>query len=59
MDLTGIFIIILLIISVPAIILSIIGLFLFKKKRKTAKILFIISVVYLIVSLGVCGGVIS
>jgi Na+/proline symporter len=39
----------------PAIIMSIIGLFVRKKSPKASKILFISSVVYVIVGLGVCG----
>lgn len=39
----------------PAIILSAIGLVLRKKKPKTAKKLFIIAGVYLLVGLGICG----
>jgi predicted membrane protein len=38
------------------IILAIIGFVLFaKKKKKPAKVLFIIATVYLIISLGICG----
>ncbi|WP_431108040.1 hypothetical protein [Winogradskyella poriferorum] len=42
----------------PSIILTIVGLAQFRKNKKTAKILFIIATVYLIVSLGICGALI-
>jgi len=44
----------LILLGVP-IILSIIGLILRKKKPKTAKVLFIISVVYVLIGLSICG----
>lgn len=49
-----IILILLILLGVP-IILSIIGLILRKKKPKTAKVLFIISVVYVLIGLGICG----
>ena len=39
----------------PAIIMTIEGLVIKKKNPKAAKILFIISTVYIIIGLGVCG----
>lgn len=55
MDLSGLFIIIGLIMFGPSILLTIIGFSIKGKKPKAAKILFIIAVVYLIISLGICG----
>lgn len=40
------------------LILFIIGLILLKKKPKTAKILFIIGAIYLIIGIGICGSII-
>lgn len=55
-DLTGLVIIIVAIMLLPSIILGIIGAVLFANdKKKAAKILFIIAVVYAIISLGICG----
>ncbi len=55
-DYTMIFVIILILMMLPAIILSIIGAALYYNgKRKTPKILFIIAIVYVLVSLGICG----
>ncbi|QCE41214.1 hypothetical protein [Psychroserpens sp. NJDZ02] len=39
----------------PAILLAIIGLAILKSNKKAAKVLFILAVVYVIVSLGICG----
>lgn len=39
----------------PAILLAIIGFAVLKKHKKTAKILFILATVYVIISLGICG----
>ncbi|MDO6595814.1 hypothetical protein Q4512_02740 [Oceanihabitans sp. 2_MG-2023] len=55
MNLDGLFIIIGLIMFGPAILLAIIGAFVFKKNKTAAKVLFILAAVYLIISLGVCG----
>lgn len=53
---TMVFVIILILMMLPAIILSIIGAVLYYNgKRKTPKILFIIAIVYVLVSLGICG----
>lgn len=59
MNLDGLFIMIILIMFGPAILLAIIGAFVFKKHKKAAKVLFIIAVVYLIISLGICGALIA
>lgn len=59
MDFTGLFIIILLIMFGPSVILAIIGFSLLSKNKKTAKVLFIIAAVYLIISLGICGALIA
>jgi hypothetical protein len=59
MDFTGLFIIILLIMFGPAILLTIIGFAVRGKNKKAAKVLFIIAVVYLIISLGICGALIA
>lgn len=40
----------------PAILLLIIGLLIRKKNRKAAKVFYILAGVYLLISLGVCGG---
>ena len=39
----------------PAILLALIGLVIRKKHKKAAKIFFILAVVYVVISLGVCG----
>ena len=39
----------------PAILLLLIGAFLRKRKPKTAKVLFIISGIYLLIGTGICG----
>jgi len=44
-----------MIFHIPAFIILIAGLFLLKKKRKTAKTLLIIAGVYLLVGAGICG----
>jgi len=43
----------------PAIILAIIGFTVLKKNKKAAKVLFILATVYLIVSLGICGALMT
>ena len=43
----------------PAILLALIGFIVFKKHRKAAKVLFILATVYVIVSLGICGGMMA
>lgn len=54
-NLDGLFLLIGAVMFGPAIILAIIGFFLLKKHKKAAKICFILAVVYVIISLGVCG----
>ncbi len=51
----GVFLLVLAIMFLPPLILLIIGLVIRAKNRKTSKILIILSVVYLLISLGVCG----
>lgn len=53
----GLVIILFAMMLVPPILLSIIALAIRKSKPKAAKILFILAVVYLIVSLGICGSI--
>jgi uncharacterized membrane protein YqgA involved in biofilm formation len=56
-NLDGLVAILFLIMFGPAIVLAIIGFVLLsKQKKKAAKILFILAGVYLLVSLGICGG---
>ncbi|WP_299108299.1 hypothetical protein [uncultured Winogradskyella sp.] len=55
MDLSGIVIVIVAIMFLPAIILTIIGFAVLKKNKKAAKILFILAATYVIISLGICG----
>ncbi len=55
-DYTGVVVLVLAIMLLPSIILGVIGaIFYANEKKKIAKILFIIAVVYVIVSLGICG----
>jgi hypothetical protein len=55
-DLTGLVVIILAIMFLPAIILFIIGaVLLANQKKKAGKILMILGVVYLLISFGICG----
>lgn len=56
-DYGGIVVLIVLIMLGPAVLFAIIGAICYKKNKKTAKVLFILAVVYLIISLGVCGGI--
>jgi len=55
MDLSGLVILIIAIMFGPAILLAIIGFSILKKKKKAAKVLFVLATVYVIVSLGICG----
>ena len=59
MDFTGLFLMIGFVMFFPSILLTIIGFSINKKKRKAAKVLFILAVVYLIISLGICGSLLS
>ena len=58
-NLDGLFIMIIAIMFGPAIVLAIIGAFVYKKHRKAAKVLFILATVYVIISLGICGALIA
>ncbi|WP_298340892.1 hypothetical protein [uncultured Algibacter sp.] len=59
MNFDGLLLMIVAIMFGPAILLAIIGAFLLKKNKKAAKVLFILAVVYLIISLGICGALIA
>lgn len=54
-DFLGLVIFIIILMLAPAVIMTIIGFLLRKTKPKASKILFIISVIYTIISLGICG----
>jgi hypothetical protein len=55
-NLDGLFILIALIMFGPALLFLIIGIVLFaKQKKKAGKVFFILTGVYLLISLGVCG----
>jgi hypothetical protein len=58
-NLDGLFQLIAAVMFGPSIILAIIGLMLLKKYKKAAKVCFILAVVYLVISLGVCGSIIA
>ena len=58
MNLDGLIYLILAIMLGPAILLAIIGFAIREKNKKAAKVLFILAAVYVIVSLGLCGGII-
>ncbi|NHF58956.1 hypothetical protein FK220_006370 [Flavobacteriaceae bacterium TP-CH-4] len=55
-DLSGLVVLILLIMMGPALVLFMIGLIVRKSNKKAAKVLFILAGVYLLISLGICGG---
>ena len=55
----GMIIFILLIMLSPAIILFLVGLYKRKSKPETAKILFILSAVYVLIGAGICGALMS
>ena len=57
MNLDGLIYLILAIMLGPAILLAIIGFAIREKNKKAAKVLFILAAVYVIVSLGLCGGI--
>ena len=57
-DFSGIIYLILAVMFGPAILFAIIGLAVRKKNKKAAKVLFILAVVYVVISLGVCGSMI-
>lgn len=53
----GLITVLILIMIGPSVILAIIGGILrYNGKKKAAKVLFILAVVYLVISLGICGG---
>ncbi len=54
-NLDGLLTLIVAIMLGPAILLAIIGALVYKKHKKAAKVLFILAVVYVIISFGVCG----
>tara|TARA_R110002126_G_scaffold63505_1_gene162648 strand:+ start:1468 stop:1671 length:204 start_codon:yes stop_codon:yes gene_type:complete len=54
-EIVWVILIVLILALSPAIIMTIIGLVIKKKNLKAAKVLFIISTVYIIIGLGVCG----
>lgn len=43
----------------PALLLLIIGLLIRKKNSKAAKVFYILAGVYLLISLGICGGLVA
>ncbi len=56
MDLGGAILMVLLIMFAPPLIMLIVGIGLrVKEKKKAAKVLFILSALYVLISLGVCG----
>ncbi|MGB3607025.1 hypothetical protein [Psychroserpens sp.] len=59
MNLDGLFSMILAIMFGPGVLLSIIGIALYKKNKKAAKVLFILAAVYTIISLGICGAMMT
>lgn len=59
MNFDGLIIMIILIMFGPGILLTIIGLSIYGKNKKAAKVLFIIATVYTIISLGICGALIG
>lgn len=56
MNLDGVVILIILIMVGPALLLAIIGIGIRKKNKKAAKVFFILAVIYLVISFGICGG---
>ena len=58
-EMIGLIILSIVIMLSPAIILTIIGFNLKKRKPETSKVLFIIATVYAIVGLGICGVLLS
>ena len=57
-NLDGLLLFILAIMFGPALLLAIVGFAIMKTQKKVAKTLFILSVLYVIISLGICGGMI-
>lgn len=58
-NMDGIVILLVLIMLGPPVLLTIIGLAVRSNNPKTAKVLFILAVLYLIVGLGICGGLLN
>jgi len=58
-NLDGLVVLIVAIMLGPAILLAIIGFAVLKKHKKAAKILFILAAVYVIISLGICGALMT
>jgi hypothetical protein len=58
-NLDGLVLLIAAIMFGPGIILAIIGFLLLKRNKKAAKVFFILAVVYVLVSLGICGSMIA
>ncbi|WP_047549125.1 hypothetical protein [Psychroserpens sp. Hel_I_66] len=58
-NLDGLLIMIIAIMLGPGILLTLIGAAVYKKNKTAAKVLFIIAVVYTIISLGICGALIG
>ncbi|MCO6161356.1 hypothetical protein [Flavobacterium sp. NRK F7] len=55
MDLGGLILLIVIIMIGPPIVISILGFIIRKNNPKAAKILYILSGIYLLVGLGICG----
>lgn len=56
----GLLTVLIIIMVGPSIVLAIIGSILYyNQKRKAAKVFFILAVIYLVISLGICGVLIS
>jgi len=58
-NLDGLVVLMVAIMFGPAILLAIIGFAVLKKRKKAAKILFILAAVYVIISLGICGALMT
>ena len=58
-NLDGLVVLMVAIMFGPAILLTIIGFAILKKHKKAAKVLFILAAVYVIISLGICGALMS
>ena len=58
-NLDGLFGLIAVVMFGPSIILAVIGLILLKKYKKAAKVCFILAVIYLVISLGICGSILA
>ena len=58
-NLNGLFALIAAIMVGPSILLTIIGFVVYRKNKKTAKVLFILAAVYLIISFGICGSMLA